>query len=112
MGNRDWGIGKRCAANGMEALGESERGGRSYDSRFSIPDSRPQSVPTEHNLTRLTRFHQIETLLEFVDRQLVGEHLAERETAEHQLGHLVPGLVHLAAVHAVQGQALEDDLVP
>ena len=42
----------------------------------------------------------------------MGQHLAEREARQHQLGHLVPGLVHLATVHAVQGQALEDDLVP
>jgi hypothetical protein len=38
--------------------------------------------------------------------------LPQREAAQHQLGHLVPGLVHLPAVDAVDGEALEDDLVP
>jgi hypothetical protein len=31
----------------------------------------------------------------------VGHHLAQREAGQYQLGHLVPGLVHLAAVDSV-----------
>src|SRR3546814_13194750 len=64
------------------------------------------------SLARRPRFHQVEALLELVRRQLVAEHLAQREAVEHELGHLVPGLVHAPAVDAVDGQALEDDPVP
>ena len=70
------------------------------------------SVPAQHDLARLAAFHQVEALLEIIDRQLVGQHLAQREAAQYQLGHLVPGLVHAPAIDALQGQALEDDLVP
>src|SRR5690349_8657480 len=71
-----------------------------------------ESVPAQHDLAGLARFHQLEAFLELLDRQLVRERLAEREAAEHELRHLVPGLVHLPAVDAMDGEALEDDLVP
>src|SRR5690606_23920521 len=70
------------------------------------------AYPAEHDLAGLARFHQVEALLELVRRQLVAEYLAQREAVEHQLGHLVPGLVHAPAVDAVQDQALEDHAVP
>ncbi len=60
-----------------------------------------ESVPAQHDLAGLAGFHQVETFLEAVDRQLVGHHLAQREAGQYQLGHLVPGLVHLAAVDSV-----------
>jgi hypothetical protein len=50
--------------------------------------------------------------MELVDGKLVRQHRAEVEAAEDHLGHLVPGLEHLAAVDALDGDALEDDLVP
>ena len=43
---------------------------------------------------------------------LVGQHLLQREAGQHHLRHLVPGFVHAPAVDAVQGQTLEDHLVP
>src|SRR5690606_31580485 len=72
----------------------------------------PGSVPAEDDLARPARFHQVEALLELVGRELVAQHLVQGETRQHQLGHLVPGLVHPPAVDAVQGEALEDHAVP
>src|SRR5690606_8395876 len=76
------------------------------------PPTTNKSVPTQNDLARLPRLHQVEALLEVVGVQLMAEHLAQREARQHQLGHLVPGLVHAPAVDALHGQALEDDPVP
>src|SRR3546814_20667353 len=68
--------------------------------------------PAQHDLARLPRFHQVEALLELVRRQLVAEHLAQREAVEHELCHLVPVLVHAPAVAAVEVKSLANDTVP
>src|SRR3546814_156108 len=67
--------------------------------------------PAQHDLARLPRFHQVEALLELVRRQLLAEHLAQREAVAHELGHLVPCLVHAQAIAAVDVQGIEDDPV-
>ena len=42
----------------------------------------------------------------------MGDDAGDVEAALEHDGHLVPGLVHLAAVDAADGELVEDDLVP
>lgn len=72
----------------------------------------PASTPGANDFAAKSGFHQVEALLEFVDVDLVGEHFLQGKPAQHHLRHLVPGLIHATAIDALDGQALEDDLVP
>src|SRR5690606_41163094 len=85
---------------------------RSAAASIALDPARPGSGPGTGDLAALTGFHEVETLLERVDVDLVGQHLLQRGAGEYHLRHLVPGLVHAAAVDALHGEALEDDLVP
>ena len=61
---------------------------------------------------RTAAAHRLEAGLEVVDADAVGDQPGNIEPALQQRDHLVPGLEHLAAVDALERQALEDDLVP
>ena len=56
--------------------------------------------------------HRREALREIVRRQAVGDDLAHVEAALQHGDHLVPGLEHLAAVDALDGERLEHDRGP
>src|SRR5271166_2378471 len=68
--------------------------------------------PVEHDLTAIAAAHRLETFEEPARGQAVGDDLAHVKAAFQHRDHLVPGLEHLAAVDALEGQLLEDDLVP
>src|SRR5690606_22996391 len=44
------------------------------------------SIPVQYDLAAAAGFHQVEPLLEFRRRELVAEHLVQREAADYQLG--------------------------
>src|ERR1700733_14824566 len=68
--------------------------------------------PIEDYLARLAGAHRLETLYVVFDFEVVRNNGCERQPALQQTRHLVPGLKHLAAVDALQRQALENDLIP
>src|SRR5690606_14571268 len=70
------------------------------------------SAPVEDDLARPARAHDVERLLELLHREAVGDHGRHVEARLEQGDHLVPGLEHLAAVDALDRQALEDHVVP
>src|SRR6185295_19503807 len=70
------------------------------------------SLPLHHDLARLAAAHDVEGPRELGVMQLVCNDGSYIETALQQAGHLVPSLEHLPAIDALDGEALEDDLVP
>ncbi len=79
---------------------------------WGMGNPNPAAIPAQHHFSGAAAFHQVEAFLELVNGQLMRKHLAQRKAVQHQLRHLVPGLVHLAPVDAVQREAFENDLVP
>src|SRR5438874_9689273 len=68
--------------------------------------------PVQNNLAALPGEHRGESILEPFSRVMVGDDGEEIEPALQHGDHLVPGLEHLAAVDALDLEALENDLVP
>src|SRR5690606_38818449 len=73
---------------------------------------RGASIPAQDHLAGLARSHELEGLLVVLVAEAVSDDRLNAEAALEHARHLVPGLEHLPAVNAFQGQALEDDLVP
>ena len=63
--------------------------------RITLPDS--------------PELHGVEALLEVLEAVAVGDHRGDVQARLEHDGHLVPGLVHLAAVDALDGDHVEDD---
>src|SRR5690606_32301718 len=59
--------------------------GRAVSSFKGASGAGSASGPAQHDLAALAGLHQVEALLELIDRQLVGQDLAQREAAEDQL---------------------------
>ena len=74
--------------------------------------ARVSASPIEHDLAALPAAHDLETFEEFRRRQAVGDDLAHVEPAFQHGDHLVPGLEHFAPIDSLDGELLEDDLVP
>src|SRR6188768_4367758 len=71
-----------------------------------------ERAPVENDLARLPRSHGLETLLKFLDGEVVRDDRRDVEPALQQRRHLVPGLEHFATVDAAHVETLEDHLVP
>src|SRR5687767_11490729 len=71
-----------------------------------------RSLPIQDHLAGLAGPHDLEALERVVDLEPVGDDRADIETALEHARHLVPGLVHLAAVDALEMEPLEDHLAP
>src|SRR4029450_6818680 len=81
------------------------------------PTGGASARPVEDDLAALPRAHGLEPpglarLVVLGGGEAVGPHRRHVEPALEHGHHLVPGLEHLPAVHALEHQALEDDLVP
>src|SRR5205814_1006147 len=70
------------------------------------------SRPIENDLAALTREHGRKGGFEFLGGVVVGDDRRQVEAALYHRHHLVPGLEHLAPVHALDLEPLEDDLIP
>src|SRR5438105_15648113 len=70
-----------------------------------------RSRPVEHDLSRLPRAHRLERLQVLLGGESMRQDRPHVEAAREHGAHLVPGLEHLAAVDALEDEALEDDLV-
>src|SRR5579883_3545580 len=68
--------------------------------------------PIEDDLAGLAGIHDLEAFQVLVDAIAMGDHGPYVEAALQHRRHLVPRLEHLAAVDALDDQALEDDLIP
>ena len=69
-------------------------------------------VPVEDDLPALAGAHEVEAALEFGEGHAVGNDGRDVEPALDHGRHLVPGVVHFAAVDAADREHVEDDLVP
>src|ERR1700754_1981428 len=69
-------------------------------------------VPVEHHLAGLAGLHGLEALAVVLVGHLVGDQRLQVETGLQQAQHLAPGGEHLAAIDALDGEGLEDDLAP
>ena len=68
--------------------------------------------PVQNNLTGVAGVHCFKACFKVAYVVAVGYDACDVEAAlEHSL-HLVPGFVHLTAVDTLDGEAVEDDLVP
>src|SRR5580704_3280014 len=88
------------------ALSLSLRGHRGSD------EDSAHVAPVEDNFARVAGAHGVEALLVVAPVHAVGDDAGDVETTLKHDRHLVPGLVHLAAVDAADGELVEDDLVP
>ena len=68
--------------------------------------------PVQHNLTGVAGDHGFEALFEFGVMEVMGDHRMEIQAALNHGDHLVPGGEDLAAIDALEGQTLEDHMVP
>ena len=69
-------------------------------------------APVEDNFARIAGAHSVEALFVVAPVHAVGDDLRDVEAALEHNGHLVPRLVHLAAIDAPDGELVEDDLIP
>src|ERR1039458_5478475 len=69
-------------------------------------------APIQNDLTAVARAHDGECLLVFPPGEVMGNDGRDIEAALQHYGHLVPGFVHFAAIDALDGQYVEDDLMP
>ncbi len=69
-------------------------------------------IPVQDDFTGLARLHGFEAFGEFGVVQAVSDYGADIESALQHHRHLIPGLVHFAAVDAVNCEHIEDDLSP
>src|SRR5208283_532974 len=60
----------------------------------------------------LARAHGVESLLELPEPVTVSDHRVDVQARLKHHGHLVPGLVHLAAVNPADGDHVEHDGLP
>src|SRR5574340_74207 len=58
-------------------------------------------LPVQDHLAGLARAHHLKSLLEFGERKMMRNHGPDVEAALQHDGHLIPGLVHFAAVDAL-----------
>src|SRR6266511_856455 len=77
------------------------------ESRRGIP-----LLPAQDHLPRAAGADGVEALLELLVGEAVGDHRGDVQPALDHDRHLVPGLVHLAAVDALDGEHVEDDGPP
>src|SRR6185437_5563323 len=76
------------------------------------PRTSGEALPVEDDLAGVTGAHGLESLLEFVPLQAMGDDSADVESGLQHDGHLVPGLIHFTSVNASDGVLVEDDLCP
>src|SRR5690242_7310907 len=69
-------------------------------------------APGEHDLSALARAHQVEAFLELLEWKAMRDHRRNIQSALNQRGHLIPCLIHLAAVNAADREHVEDNFVP
>ncbi len=69
-------------------------------------------IPVQDDFTGLAGLHGFEAFGEFGVVQAVSDYGADIESALQHYGHLIPGLVHFAAVDTVNCKHIEDDLSP
>src|SRR4051794_26539701 len=97
------GAGPAAAAYSRASAAATDRIKRKPPSaRFPVEDHAP-GVPGHHDL---------EALLELAPGEVVGDDRLDVEAALEHHVHLVPGLVHLAAVDPLDGEHGEDHRVP
>src|SRR5450756_2056296 len=68
--------------------------------------------PRENDLARTTRPHDLERFFVAGDREMVRDDRSDVQAALDHGRHLVPGLEHLAAIDALDGQPAEDHGLP
>src|SRR6266853_2094183 len=71
-----------------------------------------EDLPIKNHLAAFARFHRSEAALEFVRTEAVRDDRRDVEPALDHDRHLVPRLVHLAAIDAFDREHVENDLVP
>src|SRR5581483_3556312 len=69
-------------------------------------------VPVQNHLARTAGHHGLEATLEFCVVEAVGDHRTDIEPGLQHDCHLVPCLVHLAAVNALDREHVEDHRAP
>src|SRR6266700_6200822 len=74
------------------------------------PGASASVLPIENYFTGLARHHHLEAFLELDVMKTVGDDRLDVEAAFQHDGHLIPGLVHLAAVNTFNREHVEDDL--
>src|SRR5205823_2565875 len=72
----------------------------------------PGAVGIEQDLAGLASLQPLHAFAEVFHRNAISNHRMQIELARsEQRGHLIPGLVHQAAIDALNGCAFEDDVV-
>src|SRR6188508_1111506 len=79
---------------------------------MSLPSMQASGGPIENHLPRVSALHDLEAVAVSRKRQAMRDDRRYVEPALQHRRHLVPGLEHLAAVDALDDEALEDHLVP
>src|SRR5204863_7399991 len=69
-------------------------------------------IPIKNHLAAVAGLHGSEALLEFRVVEAMGDHGLDVEAALQHHGHLVPRLIHLTPVDAVNREHVENDLGP
>src|SRR5579864_5472845 len=79
---------------------------------MASPPASLRAVRVHQNLARLPRLQPLHALGEIFHCDAIRDHRVQVELAGfQQRGHLVPGLIHAAAVDALDGDPLEDDVL-
>ncbi len=69
-------------------------------------------MPRQNDLAGLSRIHRGKSLFKFGVREPVCDYRMQVEAGFHHRNHLVPCLIHLSSVYALQREPLENDIVP
>ena len=70
------------------------------------------ATPIEDDFPTIALSHRRKTLLEFGEGKAMGDHGGNIQATLDHHGHFIPGLIHLTTVDAMDGEHVEDDLVP
>src|SRR5215468_8962636 len=68
--------------------------------------------PVENHLAGVAGSHYVKTFLELRPLEMVGNHRRDVKVRFQHDRHLVPGLVHLASVNALDGEHVENYAMP
>ena len=70
------------------------------------------SLELQQHLSALSALHHVESLLEIIEFEAVGDDRGKVETGNEHLLHLVPGLPHFTSVYSLESQSIENHLTP